>query len=296
MNTPKTAIIGAGKIAYTVAAALFKKGAAPSLVISKNIYSAESLAYTFSVSSYSDDIKSLTEDFTNIIIATPDNEIIKVARSVSKLRLPFNGQLYLHLSGAFGLEQLDPLRKAGAHTASLHIMQSFPNKIPQNIKGMLAAIEHSSPAALRRIKSLCVMLEVEPYSLKPGMKNYYHTAGVFASNFLIGNLHTSMAIAKEAGINEELYKKIFIKITEATLSNAKSAGIDEALSGPIERNDIVTVKRHIQALKRRNTGQQEYAVMSYLIQSLLLTEAAEAKNPTVDYNLLKSMLKNELSI
>ncbi len=134
MNTPKTAIIGAGKIAYTVAAALFKKGAAPSLVISKNIYSAESLAYTFSVSSYSDDIKSLTEDFTNIIIATPDNEIIKVARSVSKLRLPFNGQLYLHLSGAFGLEQLDPLRKAGGTYRISSYYAELPKQNPPEYK------------------------------------------------------------------------------------------------------------------------------------------------------------------
>ncbi len=291
---PKTAIIGAGKIAYTIAAALFRKESAPSIIISKNKYSAESLAYAFESPFYSDKLSDLTADTGIIIIATPDHEIKNIAKQISRLKLPFSKQLYIHLSGAFSSGLLSPLKNKGAHTGSLHIMHSFPNKTPQNIRGMLAAIEHSSPAALKKLRLLCDALELEPFSIKPGMKTYYHTAGVFASNFLIGNLHTAMEAAKVAGIDEALFRRLFLKITEATLTNARNVGIDAALSGPVERNDIVTVKNHIRALKKKYGANEAVVVRSYILQSLLLINVAEMKNSETDYTLLRKFLSNEL--
>ena len=39
-----------------------------------------------------------------------------------------------------------------------------------------------------------------------------------------------------------------LKLAEGTLENIRSVGIPEALTGPVERGDVETVRRHVAAL------------------------------------------------
>ncbi|NUN09010.1 MAG: DUF2520 domain-containing protein [Ignavibacteriaceae bacterium] len=286
----KTVVIGAGKIAYTISAALFNSGAPPSAIISRNPRSAEDLAYAFSVPIHSGSLSSIKKNTNIIILSTPDTEIQRTAKLLSALDLPFEKILFIHLSGALSLNLLAPLERKGALTGSLHIMHTFPNKTPQKIEGLPAAIEYSSPRALKEMKSLCGLLKIEPFFLEKGKKTLYHIAGVFAANFLNGNLSASREIAADAGVNDRLFSALFIRITEKTLANIKRSGIEHALSGPVERNDVLTVKEHIKQLRNLYGRKNKNILCNYLHQSLLLTEAAEKKNPGINYRALKHLL------
>lgn len=289
----KTAIIGAGKIAYTISAALLNSGAPPYAIISRNPRSAEDLAYAFSVPIHSGSLSSIKKNTNIVIISTPDTEIQKTAKMLSGLDLPFGKILFVHLSGALSLNILTPLEEKGALTGSLHLMHTFPNKTPQKIEGLLAAVEYSSIRALNQIKALCGLLKIEPFFLKKGKKTLYHIAGVFAANFLNGNLSASREIARDAGVDGHLFSSLFLRIAEKTLDNIKRSGIEHALSGPVERNDVLTVKEHIKQLRSHYGRKNKNLLCNYLHQSLLLTEAAEKKNPGINYRALKNLLVRE---
>lgn len=294
--TGDIAIIGAGKIAYSITAALFKAGITPSIIVSRNIRSAEELAFTFSVPLFSNQLRAVSKNIRTIFISTPDNQISPTARALSKLKMPFSRQLFIHLSGALSLDILSPLQKAGAMTASLHIMHTFPNKIPQNIEGMPAAVEYCSENALKRVNNICKVLALSPFYLNRKQKTLYHLAGVFAANFLVGNLNITRQIISTAGIDHRLFEQVFIKISESTLANIRKNGINSALSGPVERNDLVTVKKHIKELKKLR-GQNSFQILiNYLISSLIICNVAAAKNPSIDYSPLKIFLENEIKM
>ncbi len=104
-------IIGAGKIAYSLTAALIKSGYNVSSIISKNKTSAEKLAKKFKIPFSSDKIKSLKKESQIFFLTVPDNQIKKTAQRISKLDLDFKNSLFIHVSGALDINELKHLRK-----------------------------------------------------------------------------------------------------------------------------------------------------------------------------------------
>jgi predicted short-subunit dehydrogenase-like oxidoreductase (DUF2520 family) len=69
-----------------------------------------------------------------ILITTPDDSISCVCEDIS-LAPSLKGKFVFHMSGAGGLDLLDPAKKAGALVASIHPLQSF-SSIDQAIKNI----------------------------------------------------------------------------------------------------------------------------------------------------------------
>jgi predicted short-subunit dehydrogenase-like oxidoreductase (DUF2520 family) len=92
-------------------------------------------------------------------------------------------------------------------------------------------------------------MEVQLFLIEKKAKWLYHTASVFASNYLV----TLSAIAKDcyskAGLNEELSKNLTLALMSQALIKVDRLNPKEALTGPLERADIETLKKHLTALK-----------------------------------------------
>jgi predicted short-subunit dehydrogenase-like oxidoreductase (DUF2520 family) len=52
------------------------------------------------------------------------------------------------------------------------------------------------------------------------------------------------------GVPRDQATKALLPLLKGTLNNIESVGIPQALTGPIARGDVGTVKKHIEALKR----------------------------------------------
>ena len=63
-------------------------------------------------------------------------------------------------------------------------------------------------------------------------------------------------------------------------------GTVEALTGPVERADAVTVKRHLEAVSEREA-------MIYKCISEVLVEIAQKKNPKRDYSGIRKLLSEK---
>ena len=273
------AVIGAGKIAYSLVNALVKNDYKVKLIISNNFKSAQNLAKRFSISNFSDNITNLITSTTVIFFSVPDNQIKVTADKIANLKSNVGNSLFIHLSGAENISKLNSLNKAGALTASFHIMQTFPSKRIVKIENCYASIETENKSAERFLFKLAENLKLKPFKLSSNDKIRYHLAGVFASNFLVGNIFNSEKIFDIRKNNIKYNNFNFLSpIIKSTIKNIDKLGSSRALSGPIERGDLVTVKKHINALKRRsNNDELDYVFLSYIIQSFNLLNVAESK-------------------
>ncbi len=273
MFTKKSKIIfiGAGKVAYTLLPLLIEKGYSVKGVLSRNLNSADNLAKKFHLKLFSN-ISGIPDSLKIFFITVPDNEIKSVAEQLSKTDLRFDESLFVHTSGSESSDSLKTLAKKGGMTASLHIMQTFPSIEKVDVRNAFAAIETESITAEEFLFSMVRMLGLKGFTLSKENKVYYHLCGVFAANFLNANFYSSEKLMESAGLGHLEQFELFEPIVNATLSNIKNSGVENSLSGPIERGDYLTISKHILAIKKLKTKGKQLLLQSYISQSLILLD------------------------
>jgi predicted short-subunit dehydrogenase-like oxidoreductase (DUF2520 family) len=284
-------IIGAGKIAYSLIAALIKKYPVKA-IISKNILSAKRLANKYSIPVYSDDLSKIPTDCNLIFLAVSDDQISLAAERLSRLKINFSDKLFTHLSGSENITALKSLKKKRASVASLHIMQTFPSKKPVNISGCRAAIEAENKKTKSLLFNLAASLKLKPFAINSDEKILYHLSGVFASNFLVGNIFCAKNIFGQ-GSSANIFHTVE-PIINSTLKNIKKNNVVKSLSGPIERGDLKTIKNHLKSLTGRN---KKLYKLSYIAQSLTLIQVMKKKSRGLspDHIKIKKILERELN-
>ncbi len=262
------AVIGAGRVSYSLVNALRRSGFNVSLIISQRLSSAKNLANKLKIKNYSHDINSLLPNHKIFFLSVPDNQISIVAKKISKLNLDFKNSIFIHLSGAEDISSLSILKKRGAYIASFHIMQTFPEKRIYNLEGSYAAIETNSKKAEVFLFKLAKKLSLYPFKISSQNKIYYHIAGVYSSNFLVANQYYTEKLFGKANPRMD-YKKVFSPIAQMTLKNIEEKSILNAISGPVERGDLKTVKKHLKALRNDKTLRSNYISQSLTLLDLL---------------------------
>ncbi len=271
----KITIIGAGKIANSIVPALLKNGFPVIQIISKSITSAKTLAKKNKIALYSNSLNELAEASNIIILAIPDGEINKTSLQLANTGISFKRKLVIHLSGSLTIAELFPLQKAGAYCASMHIMQTFPSKTITSIQNVFCAIESNNEKIKSFLTTLVLKLGMNPLTITSENKVFYHLAGVFASNFLNANFFAASSVFGKINADNDAYKKVLSTTSTTTLNNILSRGYAEALSGPVERGDLFTIKKHLKALKK---NKKDHLIKDfYIAGTLLLLEIAKEK-------------------
>lgn len=296
----KIAIIGAGKISYSLTPALLKAGYNVDTIISKHSDSARALAGKFGIKKYSDNINLISKLANVFFLTVPDSEIEKTANQLSKLILNFKQSMFVHLSGAENINVLKPLKIKGSKTASIHLMQTFPSKKVVQLKNVHAAIETDDESSYKYLLQLSNKLNLIPFRIDSKYKSYYHLAGVFASNFLTGNLYYSKKLLSLNNIEQDKFFNILSSTINSTLRNIKNVGPANALSGPVDRGDVKTIKSHLSSLKKLNnkfsSNSGSMLLKNYIIQSMLLLNLVEEKHGQLNksHRVIKELMVQEL--
>jgi predicted short-subunit dehydrogenase-like oxidoreductase (DUF2520 family) len=294
------AIIGAGRVAYSLTSALLKESYLVDAIISKKNNSAKALAEKFGVKKYSDDINLISKLANVFFLTVPDSEIEKTANQLSKLNINFKQSMFVHFSGAENINVLKSLKIKGSKTASIHLMQTFPSKKIVQLKNVHAAIETENDSSYKYLLQLSDKLDLIPFRIDSKNKSYYHLAGVFASNFLTGNLYYSKELLSLNNIEQDKFFNILSSTINSTLHNIKNVGPANALSGPVDRGDIKTIKNHLSSLKKLsnklggNSGSM--LLKNYIVQSNLLLNLVEEKHGRLNksHRVIKELLVQEL--
>lgn len=285
-------IIGAGKIAYSLVSALTDSNYNVNNVVSKRIVSAKALAKKFNIPNYSNSLKDITIKSEIFFLSVPDGQIEIVAKQISKQNLDFKNSLFVHLSGSLNTKVLSCLKQKKASVASFHIMQTFPQKKVFKINGSFAAVESNNIKIEKFLFKLAKDLKLKPLKISTEEKIGYHLAGVFASNFLSINLFNASQLYK----NKNFFD-VFHPIIYSTLQNIEKTGSAKALSGPIDRGDIKTIKNHLGFIRKKNKNNKaDFIYYSYILQSLTGLNLVKTKYGKLSKNHLevKRFLLGEL--
>jgi predicted short-subunit dehydrogenase-like oxidoreductase (DUF2520 family) len=183
-----------------------------------------------------------------VLLATPDDAIIPVAHDLTRSGEIGAGQVVLHLSGLLDRGALAALGPSGAALGSFHPLQSVadPATAPERLAGAYAALE-GDPRALAAGERLAAALGMRTVHLATGAKPAYHAAAVFASNYVVAIAAVAERLARDAGVPAPDAAALFLPLMRGTVANLE-LGAAAALTGPVRRADVATIRAHLAAL------------------------------------------------
>jgi predicted short-subunit dehydrogenase-like oxidoreductase (DUF2520 family) len=220
------AIVGAGRVGSSIAAAAQAAGLAAS--IGGRADAAETV-----------------RDAEVVLLCVPDEAIAEAAATLAAagVRPLFAG----HTSGATALDALAPLAAVGAQTFSLHPLQTVPDR-ETDFTAAPCAISGSSAEALTLARALATELGMRPFEIAEADRVAYHAAAAIASNFLVALQESAAGLLASTGVEDA--RELLAPLVLRTAANWSERGAD-ALTGPIARGDTETVERHRDELRRR---------------------------------------------
>lgn len=249
---PSIAIAGCGKVGATLGFYLTEKGYAVTGISCRTQESAQAAARILKTDHYGIHPWDITAEADVIFIGTPDARIEETCDAIAQNGGFKRGAVVFHLSGSLPSTILLAAKKCGVETGSLHPLQSFAaiDLVGKPFKGIIMAAE-GSPKALRTAREVAQDLESTFIEIKTEAKTLYHAAAVVASNYLVALLGFAFDLLNEAGIPEPEAMMVLKPLINGTLANIEKKGVVKALTGPIVRGDLITVRSHLAQIKER---------------------------------------------
>ncbi|MCK9275482.1 MAG: DUF2520 domain-containing protein [Syntrophales bacterium] len=187
-----------------------------------------------------------------VFITTVDDVIASVCRDMAD-RGAFNaGQKVIHMSGAGGLDLLEPAKASGAFIASIHPLQAFVDVrgVIENIPGSTFSIT-AQPEITAWAVQIVKDLGGNAFFVTDEDKPLYHAAACMASNYFVTLMNVVIGLYGRLGLDPEEARTAFWPLVKGTVRNIESLGPEKSLTGPISRGDIKTVRRHLDALRTK---------------------------------------------
>ena len=220
-----------------------------------------------------------------LFVTTPDGEIAKVWDCMRQLaaesKIDLNQKLICHFSGSLSSDVFLGTEETGASVCSIHPIYAFSNKYSayQQFHKVRFTMEGDA-LAVEKMKSYWEELGHKVRIIRKEDKAKYHAGMSMASNHVLALLECSVQLLRDCGFEDkEAYQSLETLVCE-NAANGMKHGVTEALTGPIERNDISTVEKHLSVLPK-----EEDSIYRNLGKKLV--EISKRKNPDRDY---KTML------
>jgi predicted short-subunit dehydrogenase-like oxidoreductase (DUF2520 family) len=248
---PIVGIVGAGAVGTALGVALSRGGWPVSAIASRDEGRRERFRSLVPGARGFAEATALLDEVELIILAVPDDALPGLA---SELRL-YSGQAMIHTSGALGAEVLEPARAAGTQVGAFHPLVAFADteRAVAALRGATVAIEGDDQLA-SLLAEMADALGATAVRLAPGSKAAYHAAAMLAAGGFVALLDAIAELGRVAGLDEAGSIAIYGGLVEQTLGNARALGIERALTGPMVRGDIGTIRRHLEALERDAPG------------------------------------------
>lgn len=244
-------IVGPGRIGLSLGSVIEGAGLASELLfIGKDAAPPDHAAIQSPVARYANRVSDPPSAGTCVLLSVPDGAIGDVAGEIAGLGSPGPGCTALHLSGAQPASVLAPLADRGYATGSLHPLQTVaePERGAERLRDAFFAFEGDEGArdAASRVVTAAggQMLEVHAND-----KARYHAACVFASNYVVTCAAVAtQLLAEAANIDEEEAARALQPLWHGAIANLDSLGPPRALTGPVARGDLGTVRAHLATL------------------------------------------------
>ena len=242
----RVGFIGAGRAAGALAAGLHDRGYRVTAVASRTHASAAALAERIEGCAAVSTAQRVAEACDLVFITTPDDAIAAVAREVD---WPLDVGV-AHCSGAESAAVLDAAREQGAATGSFHPMQTFTQATlgTDVFAGVTFAVE-GDPPLLDVLIEMAHALGGRPVEVAPEHKALYHLSGFLTCGLMTGQIGVAADLWRVMGFTREQGLEALVPILRGTIDSLDAQGLPGALTGPISRGDLGTVRKHLQAIE-----------------------------------------------
>jgi len=190
-------------------------------------------------------------------LTVPDDEIFAVAgrlaAALPAVRRGGRQPLAIHCSGLGSIHLLKPLFEAGVRTLCLHPLQTFTGEPrAELLQGVPCAVTAQEERDLQLGEELAGRLGMKPFRLADEKKTLYHLSAVVGCNLLVALESEAKRLMDEATGGEDGLDHLG-PLLQTTMKNLLESGQPaQALSGPVARGDVGTVRSHLRLLERES--------------------------------------------
>lgn len=238
----RVGVIGAGRVGAVLAAALRAQGYEIVAVAAESTLSRER-AHTLLPGVPICKPTEVARRSELLLLTVPDDMLANVATQLIGAGAIHVGTRVVHTSGRHGQAVIDIVRTVGAHPMAVHPAMTFTGttvdlgRLAGCVFGVTVDDDDREEAA-----DLVRALSGTPMWVAEENRTLYHAGMAHGANHLVTLVAQSMDLLARAGADDPA--AALRPLLTAALDNALAHG-DAALTGPIVRGDVNTVRAHV---------------------------------------------------
>lgn len=304
----KAGFIGAGKVGFSLGRYFTENNIEVTGYYSRSPESARKAA-DFTNTRHYDSIESILGDSDTLFLTVPDGQIASVWDHMRNLDI--KNKNICHCSGSISSATFFHAETRGAKVYSVHPLYAVSDKFNswKALKDAVFTME-GTPDGIEPLRKIFESCGNRVVVMDGSKKALYHGAAVVCSNLTAGLFSVATQILQHCGFDQETASQALVPLFLGNAQAIAERGPVDALTGPIERNDVGTVQKHFAAFDEvRHTSTNfaakhgesadgenanlENAREIYRLLSEELVKLAETRHPDRDYSELLEVLKNE---
>jgi predicted short-subunit dehydrogenase-like oxidoreductase (DUF2520 family) len=182
-----------------------------------------------------------------LLLTVPDDMLPNVVAMLSASGAIHAGQYVVHTSGRHGLAVLDAAAEVGARPVALHPAMTFTGTPVDlgRLSGCVFGLT-AGPGERTFAEALVAELGGTPMWVAEELRTLYHAGLAHGANHLVTLVTQAMELLSAAGADDPA--ATLRPLLAAALDNALDQG-DAALTGPIVRGDVNTVRAHLSEIQ-----------------------------------------------
>jgi predicted short-subunit dehydrogenase-like oxidoreductase (DUF2520 family) len=248
-RTPNVFIVGAGRVATALGGALRHAGVPVLGLFGRRAAAVRTAAGIAGIAGFSAAPPDLLLEADAVIVAVRDDAIREVARTLIETGFLTPRHVLLHCSG--GLAAVEAFGEVAGRVGgigTLHPLRAIvdPRQAMHTLKGTTFGVE-GDEAGRAMATALVGWLGGVAIDVGGEGMALYHAGATIASNYLVTLMDVAARLLAAAGVPNPSIA--LLPLMRGTLDNIERAGVPAALTGPIARGDVDTVRRHLDALR-----------------------------------------------
>jgi predicted short-subunit dehydrogenase-like oxidoreductase (DUF2520 family) len=243
MTSPlRVGVVGAGRVGAVLAAALAAAGHEVVAAAGESDASHRRIAELLPVTA-NEKPSAVARSCDLLLLTVPDDMLPNVVAVLSASGAIHAGQYVVHTSGRHGLAVLDDVRAVGAHPVAMHPAMTFTGTAVDlgRLSGCVFGLT-AGPDERAFAEGLVADLGGRAMWVPEEMRTLYHAGLAHGANHLVTLVTQAMEVLAAAGADDPA--GTLRPLLTAALDNALDQG-DSALTGPIVRGDVNTVRAHL---------------------------------------------------
>ncbi|MEZ6195687.1 MAG: DUF2520 domain-containing protein [Planctomycetota bacterium] len=180
-----------------------------------------------------------------VVVAPRDDALRELSARAASLAPPDGSErLALHLSGAAGIDVLDPFAARGYRVAVLHPLRPFPaaESGSEALRGVFCGLRG---AATEELAAACRAAGARPLLVAEEERVRYHRGAAVASNAIVALLDLARRDLERAGLDADDARAVAGSLAERAVGDVLRVGAEAALTGPLARGDERVVAAHL---------------------------------------------------